>query len=114
MKIENLKKFGIHGPDEGKLIIDIFSNWCGPCKLISPILEKFRDKGLINLIQIDINENRELGQELNIYAIPTLLFFKDGTLLDKDIEIDGQIIVNKGVMIGATGELILKKIINQM
>ncbi len=114
MNIEHLKKFGIDGPDEGKLIIDLSSEWCGPCKLLSPVLEKLRDEGLINLIQINIDENRQLGQELNIYAVPTLLFFKDGNLLDKNIEINGETLVNKGIMIGATGELILKEIIKQM
>jgi len=51
---------------------------------------------------------------LNIYAVPTLLLFKDGKLLDKDIKVNGEILVNNGVMIGAAGELILKEIINQM
>ena len=113
-EIKYLKKFGIHGPNQGKLIVDLSSEWCGPCRLLSPVLEKLRDEGLINLIQINIDDNRELGQELNIYAIPTLLFFKDGKLLEKNIEVKGQIRVNKGVMIGATGELILKEIIKQM
>ena len=114
MKIEDLKKFGIDGVNKGKLIIDLFSEWCAPCKLISPVLEKFSNIGLINLIQINIDENRELARELNIYAIPTLLFFKDGKLLDKNIEVKGETLVNKGVMIGATGEIILKEIIEKM
>lgn len=114
MKIEDLKQFGINGPNEGKLIIDLSSEWCGPCKIVSPILEHFRDKGLINLIQINVDENRELGQKLNIYAVPTLLFFKDGKLLEKNIKVKGETLVNNGVMIGATGELILKEIIDQM
>ena len=114
MKIEDLKQFEINGLDEGKLIIDLCSEWCGPCRLISPILEKLRDNGLINLIQINVDEHRELGRELNIYAVLTLLFFKDDKLLDKNIEVKGETLVNKGVMIGATGELILKEIIKQM
>ena len=114
MFLKDLKQFGVDGPNEGKLIIDISSEWCGPCKFISPVLEKLRDKGLINLIQIDIDENRELGQALNIYAIPTLLFFKDGMLLEYDLKIDGETLVNKGVMVGAAGELILKRLIEQM
>jgi len=114
MKISDLNQYGITSASKGKLIIDISSDWCGPCKLLSPILESFRDKGMIELIQINIDENRELGQKLNIYAIPTLYFFKDGELLDKDIKIQGQTLVNKGVMVGATGELVLKEIIEQM
>ncbi|MHA1671693.1 MAG: thioredoxin family protein [Promethearchaeota archaeon] len=114
MKIDDLKKYGIDGPTEGKLIIDLSSEWCGPCKLLSPVLEQFKEEGLINLIQIDIDHNRELSQAMNIHAVPTLLFFKDGKLLEKNIEIYGRVVVNNGVMLGAAGELILKEIINQM
>ena len=109
-----MKKFGIDGPEAGKLIIDLFTEWCGPCKWVSPILQKLRDDGLIHLIQIDVDKNSELGQELNIHSIPTLLFFKDGNLLEKNIEINGQIVVNKGIMVGAANEDTLRKIINQM
>jgi len=114
MKIEYFKEFGIEGSNEGKLIVDINSTWCEPCKLVSLVLKNFRDQGLINLIQINIDEHRELASKLNIHSVPTLLFFKDGKLLDKNIAIDGQIIVNKGVTVGALGELLLEEIIQQM
>jgi len=114
MDIKELRHYGIDGSDKGKLIVDIFSDWCGPCKLLTPVLEKIRDEGFIELIKINIDENHELGQILNVYAVPTLLFFRDGKLLDNDIKIHGETLVNKGVMIGATGEIILKEIIEQM
>jgi len=114
MEIEELRKFGIEGPKEGKLIIDLYTEWCGPCRYVSPVLEKLRDEGLINLIQVDLDKNRPLGQAFNITAIPTLLYFKDGRLLEKTIQIDGQKLVQNGMMIGASGELILRKIIENM
>ncbi len=114
MELEDLKKFGIEGAKKGKLIVDISSEWCEPCKILSPLLEKFRDKGLINLIQIDLYQQPDLVTSLGITSVPTLLFFKDGKLLEKEIKIEGYIMVKNGVMIGATGELILKEIIKQM
>jgi len=114
LNIAELSKYEIEGPKEGKLIIDIYTEWCGPCKYVSPVLKKLRDEGLINLIQVDLDQNRPLGQVFGITAIPTLIFFKDGQLLEKNIQIDGQILVQNGIMIGATGELILREIIKQM
>ncbi|MHA1492180.1 MAG: thioredoxin family protein [Promethearchaeota archaeon] len=114
MEIGELSKFGIEGPKEGKLVIDIYTEWCGPCKYVSPILEKLRDEGLINLIQVDLDQNRPLGQVFGITAIPTLLFFKDGLLLEKNIQINGQQVVQNGMMIGAAGDLVLRNIIEQM
>jgi len=109
-----LKEFGIHGPYEGIFIIVLCSKWCKSCKLFSPILEKFRENGSIMFKEIDIDENCNLIRDLNIHAVPALLLFKNGKLLNKNIKINGEIFVNKGVMIGTFGEPILKDIIKQM
>ena len=114
MHVDDLRKYGINGPNKGKLIIDFSSEWCGPCKLLTPVLEQFKEDGLIDLIQINIDINRELGQALNISAVPTLMFFKDGKLIEKSIEIYGRVVVTNGIMVGTAGELILNEIISQM
>jgi len=113
--VDELEKVGIEGaPKEGKLVIDIYTVWCGPCKFVAPVLHKLEDEGLIHLIQVDLDQNRPLGQMFGITAIPTLLFFKDGKLLEHDIAVDGQTLVRNGMMIGAAGEPVLRKIIEQM
>ena len=109
-----MKEFGIHGPYEGIFVIVLCSKWCTSCKLFAPILEKFRDNGSIMFKEIDIDENSNLVRDLNIHAVPALLFFKNGKLFDKNIKINGEIFVNKGVMIGTFGEPILKEIIKQI
>lgn len=114
MKIEELKSVGIDGPSNGKLIIDVYTTWCGPCKFIAPILHKLRDEGLIKLIQVDLDKNRPLGEMFGISAIPTLLFFNDGKLIEKNIEVQGNLVVQNGMMIGAYGEPILREVIKQM
>lgn len=114
MNIEELKSIGIDGPKNGKLLIDVYTTWCGPCKFVAPILHKLRDEGLMQLIQVDLDQNRPLGEIFGITAIPTLLFFKDGELLNGIIEIQGQPLVNNGIMIGAAGEAVLREIINKM
>ncbi|MHA1130889.1 MAG: thioredoxin family protein [Candidatus Helarchaeota archaeon] len=76
--IEDLKKVGIEIPMEGKVVLDIFTEWCGPCKTISPILHSLKDEGKISLVQEDLDQNRPLAENHNIHAIPTLILFKDG------------------------------------
>lgn len=109
-----MKEFGIHGSYEGIFIIVICSKWCSSCKLFAPVLKKLKDKGFIKFIEINIDENINLVREFNINAVPALLFFKNGKLLNKNIEINGEIFVNKGVMIGSFGEQILKEIIEKI
>ena len=114
MDIEYLKKFGINGSNKGKYVIVLGSKWCKSCELLSKILENFRNNGLLKLEEVNIDENCNLARELNIYAVPALIFFKDGMLLSQNIKVNEEILVKKGVMIGAFSELILKEIIRQM
>ena len=116
-RIEELADFGIEIADsmkEGYVIIDVFTEWCGPCKFLSPILEKLKDQGLFELIKIDLDKNRPLGNKFGITAIPTLLFFKNGDLFDGIIEIQGQPLVKNGIMIGAGNESTIREIVGKM
>ena len=116
-RIEELKDFGIEVADdmkEGYVLIDVFTQWCGPCKFVSPILERLNDEGLFKLIKIDLDQNRPLGNRFNITAIPTLLFFKNGDLYNGIIEIQGQPLVKDGIMIGAANEDTIREIIGKM
>ena len=114
MHVSELKSVGIDAPSDGKLVIDVFTTWCGPCKFVAPILHKLRDEGLIKLIQVDLDQNRPLGELFGITAIPTLLFFKNGDLLESTIEVEGQSLVKRGIMVGAAGEAVLRQIIDKM
>lgn len=84
------------------------------CRTLERVLEQFQKEGLIDLIQIDINHHQKLKKTLKITTVPTLLFFKDGKLLEKDIGIDGQPLVRNGIMQGTTGELVLREILKKM
>ena len=88
--------------------------WCGPCKFIAPILEKLADEGLIKLLKVDLDKNQPFGQLFGITAIPTLVFFNNGQLLENTIEVDGRPLVKSGLMVGAASEDVMRKIVEQM
>jgi len=117
VNIEKLNEFGIEISEEvkqGKAILDVYTIWCGPCKFVTPILEKLKEEGLIHLIKTDLDQNRPLGEHFGITAIPTLLFFNNGELLNHPIEVEGQLLVKNGMMVGAAGEQILREIVEKM
>ena len=66
------------------VIVDFWAEWCGPCKMLTPILEELSDelKDEVNIIKVNLDENQELAMKYSIRSIPTLLLFKEGDLLD--------------------------------
>ena len=62
-----------------KVIIQFSANWCGPCKRLTPILDKFVEgKDDISVYKVDVGESSELAKEYNVKSIPKLIVFKDG------------------------------------
>lgn len=66
---------------EGKYLVDFYAEWCGPCKMLAPILEQLEDK--INIIKINVDEHDDLAMKYRVMSIPTLIFFKDGEKKDE-------------------------------
>ena len=64
---------------EGTVLVDFFATWCGPCKMLSPVLEEVaQENPNINVLKIDVDEVGELATRYGIQAIPTLMLFKNG------------------------------------
>ena len=66
---------------EGVHLVDFYAEWCGPCKMMGPVLEGIEDK--IDIIKVNIDEHEDLASEYRIMSIPTLIFFKDGEIVNE-------------------------------
>ena len=66
---------------KGKVLVDCYANWCGPCKMLSPIIDEVASEySDITFFKIDVDEADEICSKYNIMTIPTLLLFEDGKL----------------------------------
>ena len=66
----------------GIAIVDFWADWCGPCRMIAPILEEVdREISDVTVMKVNVDKEPALADRFSIYAIPTLLFFKDGQLV---------------------------------
>ena len=66
------------------ILVDFWAEWCGPCKMLSPILEEISKEleGKIQISKVNLDENQELAMKYSIQSIPTLLLFSNGDLID--------------------------------
>ena len=69
---------------EGIAVVDFWAPWCGPCKMLGPVLEDVAaELGEVKFCKLNVDENIKVPQQFSVASIPTVMVFKDGNLVDK-------------------------------
>jgi thioredoxin 1 len=63
---------------EGTTIVDFWAEWCGPCKMIGPVLKELAQEENVKLLKINVDENKELSSAFNLTSIPVIMLYADG------------------------------------
>lgn len=81
MELVNKNNFNQVVNDNDTVVVDIYADWCGPCKMISPVLEQLSvEMPTVKFIKVDADVDQALINNFGVRSIPTILFFKSGEL----------------------------------
>lgn len=68
------------------VLVDFYATWCGPCKMMHPIIEEIsKQYSTLNIIKVDVDKHEDIAREYGIMSIPTLILFQDGNMIEKNI-----------------------------
>ena len=69
---------------KGLVLVDFFATWCGPCRMMAPIIEELAGEyeGKAKIGKLDVDQSPEMAEKYGVQSIPTLIFFKDGEVVD--------------------------------
>ena len=81
------------------VVVDFYADWCGPCKVLGPLLEKLSEEMKFKLVKINTEQEQELASHFSVMSIPTVFFFKDGEPID--------------MFVGAYPENAIKEMVNK-
>lgn len=79
------------------VLIDFWAEWCGPCKMIGPVVEELAKEyeGRAVIGKVNVDENPNISMEFGIRSIPTLLYFKGGSVVDRHVGVAGKDVLAK-------------------
>lgn len=82
-QVQALSDFNQEIAYSGLTVVDFYATWCGPCKMIAPIVEKLAESvPAAHFIKVDVEESPDIAKEYGISAMPTFLFFKNGEKIE--------------------------------
>lgn len=72
---------------QGLVVVDFWAPWCGPCRVLSPIIEELAEElqGKVKVAKVNVDENGEIASQYNVMGIPTIIFFKNGQMVDQHV-----------------------------
>ncbi len=72
---------------EVPVFVDFWAEWCGPCRMVSPVVEELSNDydGKVKFVKVNVDEANELASKYNIFSIPTLAIFKNGKLVNQQV-----------------------------
>lgn len=68
-----------------RVLVDFYATWCGPCKMLGLVLEKFDDENVMPILKLDVDESKDVAERYKVFTIPTLIIFENGKEIKRKV-----------------------------
>ena len=68
-----------------RVLVDFYATWCGPCKMLGLVLEKFDDENIVTILKLDVDEAKDVAEKYKVFTIPTLIIFENGKEIKRKV-----------------------------
>ena len=70
---------------EGRVLVDFYADWCGPCRMLAPVLEEISNENIIKIVKVNVDNHEDIARRYGVMSIPTLLVFEKGKVVKQSI-----------------------------
>ena len=85
MKVELINENFDELINEEKVLVDFYADWCGPCRMLSPIIDEVATEQNIKVVKVNVDNHEDIAKKYGIMSIPTIILFKNGEETNKNI-----------------------------